>query len=197
MAVPTYKEWLRQQEPGVVASPAAYLKAQQAQQDKEREQQLYGGPQFDPASVGQNVSQFQDYAREGVQAYGEMLRPEFQRQVGETLGGLNSIGALRSGGTKVALNDLSRTYADRVGAFARGATLDAIGQGASNAYNSYGAQRGAFESDRNVRLAEEERKRQAKAATWRAIGSVLGAGIGAIPGLGTAGKVAGAVGGAL
>ena len=123
----------------------------------------------------------QNLAREGVQAFGEQLRPELLREIGATLGGLNEIGALRSGGTQVALRDLTQTYADRIGAAARGATLDAMGLGLSA---------GQLRLDqRRQQFAEEEAERQRRGALRRAVGSVLGAGVGFV-----AGPALGAVG---
>lgn len=135
---------------------------------------------FDPF---EDVERAQDLSREGVEAIGEQLRPELMRDIGDAIGGLNSIGALRSGGTTVALRDLTQTYADRIGTAASAATLGAIntGMGAS----------GMRLQDRQIRNQENEARRAREAALWRSIGTVLGAGVGFAVG-GPAGAAVGA-----
>ena len=122
---------------------------------------------FDPLG---DVSRAQDLTREGVVANAELLRPELLQQIGDTLGGLNSIGALRSGGTKVALDDVSRDFTDRIGNIASRATLGALdtGLGATS-----------------LRLRDEERRQQVKearkqrkAGLFNSIAGVIGAGAG-------------------
>ena len=75
---------------------------------------------FDPF---RDVKRAQDFTREGVIASGELLRPELLTRIGDTLGGLNEIGALRSGGTKVALEGVNREFTDRFGQIASRATM--------------------------------------------------------------------------
>ena len=124
-------------------------------------------PPYDPFA---DVQKAQDLTREGVRASGELLRPEILGRIGDTLGGLNSIGALRSGGTEVALGDLSREYTDRIGQIASVATLGATGQG---------LQAGGLRLQREELDIERERiKAQRKASLLSAIGSVVGAGLG-------------------
>ncbi len=110
-----------------------------------------------------DIQRAQDLTREGVIASGELLRPELLARIGDTLGGLNSIGALRSGGTEVALRDVSREFTDRFGNIATAATLQAgnIGLGAA---------------DINSRRREAERDR--KRSLLSSIGNVVGAGVG-------------------
>ena len=122
---------------------------------------------FDPLG---DVSRTQDLTREGVVANAELLRPELLARIGDTLGGLNSIGALRSGGTKVALDEVSRDFTDRIGSIASQATLGAIDSGLNAT---------------SLRLRDEERRQQSKEARKRrkagllsSIGSVVGAGRG-------------------
>ena len=132
--------------------------------------------EFDPF---RDVGRAQDLTREGVIASGELLRPEILGRIGDTLGGLNASGALRSGGTTVALSDLNREFTDRIGNIASRATLGAIDSGLSAG---------------RLRFQNEEAKRKRKSALLGAIGSVVGAGIGfAIPGVGP--LVGAAVGG--
>ena len=109
------------------------------------------------------VPEAQDYLREGVQGFGEALQPAILKDIGTTLGGLNEMGALRSGGVQVALGDIGQKYADIVGAHAKQATQYGLEAG-------LGARRQAFE--------ESEAKRKRKHGLLKAIGSVLGAGIG-------------------
>lgn len=123
-----------------------------------------------------DVSQAMDFAREGVEGYGAALRPGLLREIGNTLGGLNDIGALRSGGTKVALEDIAGRYGDQVGAYAKMASGEAL--------------RSGLEAGR-LRFDREEARRRRKAGFLKAIGGVLGAGIGFFAGGGPAGAVAG------
>ncbi len=135
---------------------------------------------FDPF---RDVGRAQDFTREGVIASGELLRPELLSRIGDTLGGLNEIGALRSGGTRVALGELSREFTDRFGNIASAATLGSIGSGLRA-----GELR---QTDRAQSFREEEARRARKAALRRAIGSVVGAGLGFAVG-GPPGAAAGA-----
>ena len=96
-------------------------------------------------------------------AQGELLRPELLNDIGDTLGGMNSIGALRSGGTTVALGEISRKYTDRFAQFASAATLGAIDIGVRATEN---------------RNRQREARRQRKASLLSAIGGVIGAGVG-------------------
>lgn len=124
------------------------------------------------------VPEAQDYLREGVQGYGEMLQPQVLKDVGSALGGLNEIGGLRSGGAKVALEDISSKYGAMVGAYAKQATEAGVGYGLEA---------------RKQRFAEDEAKRRRKAGLLKAIGAVLGAGIGFVASGGNpAGVAAGA-----
>ena len=115
---------------------------------------------FNPFS---EVGRAQDFTREGIIASGELLRPEILGRIGDTLGGLNSIGALRSGGTEVALRDISREFTDRFGQIASRATLGAIGFGLEA---------------KGLKLRRRERKSQRRAALASAVGGVIGAGAG-------------------
>ncbi len=133
---------------------------------------------FDPF---RDVQRAQDFTREGVIASGELLRPELLERIGDTLGGLNEIGALRSGGTKVALEGVSREFTDRFGQIASRATLGALNTGIGAG--------GLRLQSRGLDFQEEEAKRRRKSALLGAIGSIVGAGIGFIPGAKAAQKV--------
>jgi hypothetical protein len=129
-----------------------------------------------PNSPFSYVPEAQDYLREGVQGFGDTLQPQILKEIGSTLGGLNEIGGLRSGGTTVALGDITQKYADIIGAHARQAT-------------QYGLEAGL--GARRQKFQEDEAKRARKHGLLKAIGSVLGAGVGFIA-AGPAGAAAGA-----
>lgn len=131
-----------------------------------------------------DVPEAQRLLREGTVAQAELMRPELLGRIGDTLGGLNQIGALRSGGTAVALRDLNRDFTDRIGLFASRSTMGALESG-------LGAQR--------IRNEQEQIAAQRRSALLSAIGNVVGAGIGfAIggpPGALAGAQVGGSVGG--
>ena len=137
-------------------------------------------PPFDPLA---DVSRTQDLTREGVIASGELLRPEILGRIGDTLGGLNSIGALRSGGTRVALGELNRELTDRFGLIASRATLGAIDSGIGAG--------GLRLEDRRLRFQQDEARRRRRSSLLGSIGNIVGAGIGFAVG-GVPGAVAGA-----
>lgn len=143
---------------------------------------------FDPF---RDVPRAQQFTREGIIASGELLRPELLTRIGDTLGGLNEIGALRSGGTKVALEEVNREFTDRFGQIASRATLGALNTGLGAGQLRLG--------NRGLNFQEEEAKRRRKSALLGAIGSVVGAGIGfAVGGPGGAaagGRIGGKSGG--
>ena len=122
---------------------------------------------FDPL---RDVKRTQELTREGVIASGELLRPELLARIGDTLGGLNSIGALRSGGTEVALKDVSREFTDRIGNIATAATTGAVGAGI--------AAGGLRQQEADRRFREDEARRKRKAALLGSIGKIVGAGVG-------------------
>ena len=146
------------------------------------------GHKFDPLA---DVSRTQDFVREGVIASGELLRPELLERIGDTLGGLQSIGALRSGGTKVALEGISRDFTTQIGQIASRATLGAVGQGISAG--------GLRLQERDIAFREREARNQRRASLLGAVGSVVGAGIGFAvggpPGAAAGGAIGGKVGG--
>lgn len=123
-----------------------------------------------PGSQFDQVGEAQQYAREGVIGYGETLKPELLRQIGTTLGGLNDIGGLRGGGTKVALEDISTDYGNQVGAYAKMASGQALDAGLR-----------AHEQ----KFREAEAARARRGMLMRAIGSALGMGLGFFASKGT------------
>ena len=126
-----------------------------------------GQNQFDPL---QDLDRVQDATRESVTAFGRQLQPEITRQIGSAFRGLNSIGALRSGATNVALGDINQMFADRVGLFASRATAGAIGQS---------LQAGSLRQDnRRQDFVEDEARRRRQGGFLRSLGNVIGAGIG-------------------
>ena len=134
---------------------------------------------FDPL---RDVKRTQDFAREGVKSFGESLNRPLLKSIGDALGGLNEIGALRSGGTKVAFDDITERFGAITGRFASEATLGAIGQGLEAGRSRTSAAALQFEKD--------EARRKRKSGLFKAIGGIVGAGIGFATG-GPAGAVAG------
>lgn len=128
---------------------------------------------FDPF---QDVPRAQQLASEGVKGYGETLQPYLMRQIGTALGGLNSIGALRSGGATQAVRDISTDYTNQIGSYAKQAAGEALSAG---------------QQATELRYRRDEARANRRASLFSAIGGVLGAGIGFIAG-GPAGAVAGA-----
>jgi hypothetical protein len=126
------------------------------------------------------VQAAQDYARQGVEGYGETLRPGLMREIGTALGGLNSIGALRSGGPTQALSDISTDYTAQIGSYAKMAAGEATNTGLE-----------ASRMREQRRQYEDEARRRRRAGLFGAIGTALGAGIGFALG-GPPGAVAGA-----
>lgn len=117
-----------------------------------------------------DVATAQNFAREGVQGYGDSLQPQLRRTIGSAIGGLNAIGGLRSGGTVQALNDISSDYGSQIGAFAQQATLGAMNTGLGA--NAERRQNQMF------RFQQDEARRARQGSVLRTIGGVLGAGIG-------------------
>lgn len=143
----------------------------------------------DPNALDASVKQYQGYAREGVDAYGRQLQRPMLQRIGTALGGLNSIGALRSGGTEVALNDIARDTTEDIGNFASRATLDAIGQGTGAAFGTYDRARSAFEGDRDAWERAEQRRMERRRAVGQFLGTAAGFALGG-PAGGVAGKKA-------
>lgn len=131
----------------------------------------------------------QGLTEQSVRGYGQAVLPQLQRTIGSTLGGLNAMGALRSGGTTAALSNIAQDYGNQIGAYADQATLGAeqTGLGAN-------AARRAWEQQR---FNEDQVRRAQQGGVLKTIGSALGAGVGFLVG-GPAGAVEGAgVGGSL
>lgn len=125
-----------------------------------------------------DVKGAQDLLKGGVEAYGEQMRPHLLREIGNALGSLNSIGALRSGGSEVAIKDISRDYTDRIGLHARQTASDALGYGLRAS---------------DMRFREAEARRARRASLLKGIGTFLGAGAGfLLSGGNPAGAAAGA-----
>lgn len=113
------------------------------------------GP-FDP---GGYVSQAQQAAQKGVEGFGQVAQRPLTRQIGTALGGLNSIGALRSGAVPVAAQDIAETYGNQVGGYAKMAAGESMGAGLA-----------ANEQD----LLKQQMDNQRKSSLLGAIGSALG-----------------------
>jgi hypothetical protein len=128
------------------------------------------------------VPEAQRYLERGVQGYGEQLQPQILQDIGSTLGGLNAIGGLRSGGTTVALGDIGQKYAGMIGSYAKMASERGLEAGLEA---------------RRQRFAEQEAKRKRKAALLGAIGNILGAGVGFLAGGPAGAAIGGKLGGGL
>lgn len=115
---------------------------------------------------GAKIKQYQDMAREGVQGYGNMVGRDFEKQVGQMLGGINAIGGLRSGAVHSQTKDLMDMYGRSVGDYASMATRDAMGQGQQS--YQYGAESA-------YRDAADQRAR--KSSRWGALGKIAGLGL--------------------
>jgi hypothetical protein len=121
------------------------------------------------------VPEAQDFLTSSVQGYGEALKPEILGEIGRTLGNFNEIGGLRSGGVPVALGDVAGKYGAMIGAYAKQASAAGLGAGLEA---------------RRQKFTEDEARRKRKSGLLKAIGGVLGAGIGFFAG-GPAGAAAG------
>lgn len=130
--------------------------------------------------VGAYVNQFQGYAREGVQAFGDQVGQDFRKDVGSYLGNLNGIGALRSGAAVTGVDDLMTTYGRQIGNAASQATLHAVDQGQQE-----------FDSDVERKARADAAAKQRHASLLKGVGTALGAGIGFFAG-GPVGASAGA-----
>ena len=109
------------------------------------------------------VPQAQQAARTGVEGFGQAAEPYLKRQIGTALGGLNSIGGLRSGAVNTTLGDIGTDYGKEVGGYAQMA-----------AGNATGAALGANEMD----LMKQQMDQQRKSSLLGAIGGLLGTGLG-------------------
>lgn len=163
-----------------------------------------------------NIQTMQDLAAKGVQGYGDMLGVDFRKDVGNLLGGLNRIGAIRSGAVQAGVGDLMDTYGRRVGDYASMATRDAMGLGlqeTEGAMNDYfrnrqltgqetndaftrgfqqsEANREQYNYDRELRERDRANKSKKKSGILGAIGGILG-GVGGFFLGGPGGAIAGA-----
>jgi len=115
---------------------------------------------FDPLGY---VPQAQKLAQTGVEGYGQSLLPGLKKQIGTTLGDLNSVGALRSGAVPVALGDIADRYGQQIGAYSKMAAGESIGAGL-----------GASEQE----LMKQQMDQRNKSSLLGAIGGALGSGLG-------------------
>src|SRR5690348_2312313 len=107
----------------------------------------------------QFVPAAQKLAQTGVEGFGQVASPYLTRQVGTALGGLNSIGALRSGAVPTALGDIATDYGKEVGGYAKMAAGESLGAGlAAN----------------EQALLKQQLDQQRKSSLLGAIGSALG-----------------------
>jgi len=148
-------------------------------------------------NTGASIDEFQRRAREGVEGYGEAARPSLDRSVGTAIGGLNSIGALRSGGTVQAMNDISSNYGQQIGAYAKQASAEAIGQGVNYAFGQRDRDTQASQYEREFQYRKDNDARERKSGIFKMIGTALGAGVGFLAGNPMLGaQIGGSLGGA-
>jgi hypothetical protein len=132
-----------------------------------------------PFSSGGFVDQAQTAAAKGVQGFGEAAKKPLMQQIGTTLGGLNSIGSLRSGAVPTALEDVGTSYGNQVGAYSKMAAGESLGAGlAANEQN----------------LMKQQLDQQRKSQLLSAIGGLVGTGIGFATGGPFGAKVGGGLG---
>jgi hypothetical protein len=81
---------------------------------------------YDPLSF---VPKVQKLAQTGVEGFGQAAAPYLSRQIGTALGGINSIGGLRSGAVPVAMGDIATDYGKEVGGYAKMAAGESVGAG--------------------------------------------------------------------
>lgn len=109
--------------------------------------------------TGGYVDQAADAAKRSVVGAGQAAAPYLTRQIGTTLGNLNSIGSLRSGAVPVALNDAATDYGRQIGAAGERAAGESLGAGLA-----------ASEQD----LMKQQMDQQRKSSLLGAIGTGLG-----------------------
>lgn len=133
-----------------------------------------------PSGLDRNVGQYQNYLSEGVRGYADIAGQDLRKSIGETLGGLNGIGALRSGAVQSGINDLVTNYGRQIGDYASMTATE-------------GAKLGQTENDLEVerKRRDEADRRSRRGGFLRGVGTLLGGGIGLITG-GPAGAMAGA-----
>lgn len=130
--------------------------------------------------LGYQIDRFQREAREGVKGYGRMLGKDLQREIGTMLGGLNGIGALRSGAVQANARDLMDAFGRRVGDYASMTTMGALQMAQAEK---------AAESDRRFRtkLRQDMKSASRSQMIGQMLGGAVGLGTRLIPGLGAMG----------
>jgi len=116
-----------------------------------------------PFQTGGYVDQAAAAANKAATGFGQAAQRPLAQQVGTMLGGLNSIGALRSGAVPVAAGDIASAYGTQVGAAAKQAAGESLGAGLA-----------ANEQD----LMRQQMEEQRRASLLGSIGSALGFGAG-------------------
>lgn len=126
------------------------------------QQTLGSDPGLAPA-----VNYFQSADAAAVQGYGDIAAQDFTKQVGQMLGNLNSIGALRSGGVEAGINDAMTKYGRQIGDYASMTATTAAGQG---------QEENAAQIERNFR--QQQLDAANRNSVFGDIGQLLGAGLG-------------------
>lgn len=112
----------------------------------------------------QSAQRFKSFNEDAIRGYGALAGEDFAKQVGSTLGGLNQVGALRSGAVSSELGNLTDRYARTIGQYALQAAPQSMEQ-------ALGFQTG-------VKQFEDEAARSRKAGFLSTVGGLLGKGIG-------------------
>jgi hypothetical protein len=102
--------------------------------------------------VDKRLPQFADAMKGAVQGYSDIASQNFQKDVGNTLGGLNSIGALRSGAVQSNLRDLATTYGRQTGDYAAQTAGQAASLAASAGANDAAVNQQERAGQRDFRL---------------------------------------------
>lgn len=143
-------------------------------------------PQYSGAGAGAlNLGGQYAHAMQGaVEGYGQQIGARFRQDIGNMLGNLNGIGALRSGAVATGTADAMRQYGDEVGAYAA--------QTAGQAYGM-GMQENDNEVERQFRQKQydDAKKASHRRGLGKLLGGLAGGAIGLVTG-GPAGALAGA-----
>lgn len=151
--------------------------------------------------------QFSEALQPQFESFGRLVRPQFQQDIGTALGGTFAKSG-RSGAANVAVDRISRNFADRLGEHRNqligqalslgtqhaGNVLGAFGQQQQNllGLRQFGFQRDAFQKE--LALAQEAARQKKKGGFLGAVGGLLG-GVGGFLAGGPAGAAAGIKGG--
>lgn len=141
-----------------------------------------GGPQASNAAAMADINRFVDFQTEKTIGLSERFAEDFRRSLGQALGDLGGIGALRSGASVREIGRAGEAVTDRISANASFNVDSAIG----NALNLRGQQ-----------LDEERLRGERRSSTFGAIGGLIGKGLGVASNFFSPGSTAGKIIGGL